>query len=146
MKKGSVFAGKKGPLATNYGTPVNISSTSSSFFDNSLQQISHNPLGGPSRNWQATPINSHRFPSTHYSSQQPNSTSTIRTHPLITSAIVTNTPNSNIINRVKPYTLQGLVENLNELLAELAIPHSMRYDTKYGFEDILTVLDHLTNP
>ncbi len=28
-----------------------------------------------------------------------------------------------------------------KLLAELAIPHSMRYDTKYGFEDILTVLD-----
>jgi len=28
-----------------------------------------------------------------------------------------------------------------KLLAELGIPHSMRYDTKYGFEDILTVLD-----
>ncbi|CAF2975187.1 unnamed protein product [Rotaria sp. Silwood2] len=145
MKKGSVFAGKKGPLSTGYGTPVNISSTSSSFFDNSLQQILHNPLGGTSRNWQATPISSHRFPPPHYSSQQPNSTSTIRAHPLVASAIITNTPNSNIINRVKPYTLQGLVENLNELFAELAIPHSMRYDTKYGFEDILTILDHLTN-
>ncbi len=164
MKKGSVFASKKGPLSTGYGTPVNISSTSSSFFDNSLQQIPHNQLGGPPRNWQATPLNSHRFPFLHYQlqqqQQQPNSASSIRAHPMVASALISNTPNSSMINRVKPYTLQGLVENLNEvkkkfffihhylsffsfikLLAELAIAHSMRYDTKYGFEDILTVLD-----
>jgi hypothetical protein len=110
MKKGSVFAGKKGPLSTVYGTPVNISSTSSSFIDNSLHQIPHNPLG-PLRNWQATPLSSHRFPPPHYQTQQqPNSTSSIRAHPM-----VANTPNSSMINRVKPYTLQGLVENLNEV-------------------------------
>ncbi|CAF3277452.1 unnamed protein product [Rotaria socialis] len=146
MKKGSVFAGKKGPMTTGYGTPVNISSASSSFFDNSLQQMSHNPLGGAPRNWQATPLSSHRFPAPHHPVQQPNSTTSIRTHPLAASVAVTNTPNSSMINRVKPYTLQGLVESLNEILAELGIPHSMRYDTKYGFEDILTVLDQLTNP
>ena len=28
-----------------------------------------------------------------------------------------------------------------KLLVELAIPHAMRYETKYGFEDILTVID-----
>ncbi|CAF0860860.1 unnamed protein product [Adineta ricciae] len=137
MKKGSVFAGKKGPLTTVYGTPGNISSTSLSFFDNSLQQMPPSALGGHSRNWQATPMNSHRFPS----SQQPNSTTSIRSHPM-----VVNTPNSSMINRAKPHTLQTLVENLNELLAELGIPHAMRYDTKYSFEDILTVLDQLTNP
>jgi hypothetical protein len=119
MKKGSVFANKKGPLSTGYGTPVNISSTSSSFFDNSLQHLSHNPLGGPPRNWQATPLSSHRFPPPHlYQSQQqqqPNSTSSIRTRPMVASAVATNTPNSSMINRVKPYTLQGLVENLNEV-------------------------------
>ncbi|CAF2106412.1 unnamed protein product [Rotaria magnacalcarata] len=146
MKKGSVFAGKKGPMTTGYGTPVNISSASSSFFDNSLQQMSHNPLGGAPRNWQATPLSSHRFPALHHPVQQPNSTTSIRTHPLAASVAVTNTPNSSMINRVKPYTLQGLVESLNDILAELGIPHSMRYDTKYGFEDILTVLDQLTNP
>lgn len=126
MKKGSVFASKKGPLSTGYGTPANISTTSSSFFDNSLPHMSQISMGAPPRNWQATPMNSHRFPPG--------------------SAVTTNTPNSSMINRVKPYTLQGLVDNLNELLAELAIPHAMRYDSKYSFEDILTVLDHLTNP
>ncbi len=116
MKKGSVFANKKGPLSTGYGTPVNISSTSSSFFDNSLQHLPHNPLGGPPRNWQATPLSSHRFPPPHYQpQQQPNSTSSIRTRPMVASAVATNTPNSSMINRVKPYTLQGLVENLNEV-------------------------------
>jgi hypothetical protein len=112
MKKGSVFANKKGPLSTGYGTPINISSTSTSFFDNSLQQIPHNLLGPP-RNWQATPLSSHRFPPPHLQSQQqqPNSTSSIRAHP----AMIPNTPNSSMINRVKPYTLQGLVENLNEV-------------------------------
>jgi hypothetical protein len=115
MKKGSVFANKKGPLSTGYGTPVNISSTSASFFDNSLQQIPHNPLGGSSRNWQATPLSSHRFPPPHYQSQQPNSTSSIRAHPMVASAMISNTPNSSMINRVKPYTLQSLVENLNEV-------------------------------
>lgn len=28
-----------------------------------------------------------------------------------------------------------------QLLAELGIPHTLRYEAKYGFEDILTVLD-----
>jgi hypothetical protein len=32
-----------------------------------------------------------------------------------TTAVITNTPNTSTINRVKPYTLQGLVENLNEV-------------------------------
>lgn len=113
MKKGSVFAGKKGPLSTGYGTPVNISTTSSSFFDNSLPHLPHNPLGGgPPRTWQATPLSSHRFPSVH---QQVNSTSSNRAHPMVASVAVANTPNSSMINRVKPYTLQSLVENLNEV-------------------------------
>jgi len=140
MKKGSVFANKKGPLSTGYGTPANISTTSSSFFDNSLPHMSQISMGAPPRNWQATPMNSHRFP--------PGSASSIRAHPMVNSVVATNThtPNSSMINRVKPHTLQALVDNLNELLAELAIPHALRYDTKYGFEDILTVLDHLINP
>jgi hypothetical protein len=71
-----------------------------------------------------------------------NSSTSIKAHPMApTTAVITNTPNTSIINRAKPYTLQGLVENLNELLAEFGIPHCMRYETKYGFEDILTVLD-----
>ena len=114
MKKGSVFAGKKIPSQPGFGTPVNVSLTSSSFFDNSLHQQSNNPLG-VSRNWQATPLNLHRFPPPHYASQQPNSTSSIRAHPLANSAAVTNTPNSNMIHRVKPYTFQSLVENLNDV-------------------------------
>ena len=66
MKKGSVFANKKGPLGAEYGTPINISSTSSSLFENSLQQ--QNVLGS-TRNWQATPTNTrHLFLSHH---QQP---------------------------------------------------------------------------
>jgi hypothetical protein len=123
MKKGSVFAGKKGLLSTGYGTPVNISSTSSSFFDNSLQQMPHNPLGGPPRNWQGTPLNSHRFPPPHYQPQQPNSTTSIRAHPMVASAVITNTPNSSMINRAKPYTLQSLVENLNEVREILFFNH-----------------------
>ena len=111
MKKGSVFAGKKGPLSTGYGTPVvNISGTSSSFFDNSLP---HNPLSGLPRAWQATPMSSHRFPPIHH--QQANSTSSNRAHPMVASVAVANTPNSSMVNRVKPYSLQGLVENLNEV-------------------------------
>ena len=122
MKKGSVFANKKGPLSTGYGTPSNISTASSSFFDNSLQHMSHNPLGGASRNWQATPLSSHRFPTPHYQpQQQPNSTSSIRARPMVASAVATNTPNSSMINRVKPYTLQGLVDNLNEVRRKLFI-------------------------
>jgi hypothetical protein len=127
MKKGSVFASKQGPLSTGYGTPVNISSTSSSFFDNSLPHMPHNPLGGPPRNWQATPLSSHRFPPPHYQSQQPNSTTSIRTHPMVASAATTNTPNSNMINRVKPYTLHGLVENLNEVRRILFINHCLPF-------------------
>jgi hypothetical protein len=130
MKKGSVFANKKGPLSTGYGTPVNISSTSSSFFDNSLQHIPHNPLGGPPRNWQPTPLSSHRFPPPHYQlqqQQQPNSASSIRAHPMIASAVTTNTPNSSMINRVKPYTLQGLVENLNEVRKKIFIYHYLSF-------------------
>ncbi|CAF0732021.1 unnamed protein product [Rotaria sordida] len=142
MKKGSVFANKKGPLGNGYGTPINISSTSSSLFDNSLQQ--QNPLG-LARNWQATPTNTRRLIPLHHQQllHPSNSSTSIKAY---TMAPTTNTPNTSIINRAKPYTIQGLVENLNELLAELAIPHVMRHETKYGFEDILTVLDHLANP
>lgn len=111
MKKGSVFAGKKGPLSTVYGTPVNMSSASASFFDNSLQQMPPNALGH-SRNWQATPLSSHRFPPPHYQTQPPSSASSIRAHPM-----VANTPNTSLINRAKSHTLQGLVENLNEVSA-----------------------------
>ena len=122
MKKGSVFANRKGLLSgTGFGTPVNLSSASTSFFDNSLPHMPPNALGNSVRNWQTTPMSSHRFPPS--------------------SGAIVNTPTSNMINRVKPYSLQNLVENLNELLAELAIPHSLRYENKYGFEDILTVLD-----
>ncbi|CAF0825368.1 unnamed protein product [Adineta steineri] len=137
MKKGSVFANKKGPLGNAFGTPVNRSSTSSSLFDSSLQQ--------QNRNWQATPTNIRRLPPLHHQQllHPSNSSSSIRAYPM---APTTNTPNTSIITRTKPYTLQGLIENLNEFLAELGIPHCIRYETKYGFEDILTILDHLTNP
>jgi hypothetical protein len=157
MKKGSVFANKKGPLGNGYGTPVNISSsTSSSLFDNSLQQ--QNPLGS-ARNWQGTPTNTRRLPPLHLQQllHPSNSSTSNRAYTMAPAAIITsNTPNTSMITRAKPYTLQGLVENLNEvktydlfhilflflqLLTELAIPHCMRYETKYGFEDILTVLD-----
>ncbi|CAF4662881.1 unnamed protein product, partial [Rotaria sp. Silwood1] len=147
MKKSSVFANKKGPLGNGHGTPINISSTSSSLFDNSLQQ--QNPLGGSARNWQATPTNTRRLGPFHHQQllHPSNSSTSIRAYAIVpTTAVTTNTPNTSIINRAKPYTIQGLVENLNELLAELSIPHSMRYETKYGFEDILTVLDYLANP
>ncbi|CAF4584032.1 unnamed protein product [Rotaria socialis] len=142
MKKGSVFANKKGPLGNGFGTPINSSSTSSSLFDNSLQQ--QHPLGS-GRNWQATPTNTRRLPPPlHHHLHSSNSSTSIRAYTMAPTTILsTNTPNT---SRVKPYTMQSLVETLNELLAELAIPHSMRYETKYGFEDILTVLDHLTNP
>jgi hypothetical protein len=117
MKKGSVFANKKGHLGNVYGTPVNSSSTSSSLFDNSLQQ--QNPLGS-ARNWQATPTNTRRLPLFHHQQQQllhpSNSSTSIRVHPMApTTVVITNTPNTSIVNRVKPYTLQGLVENLNEV-------------------------------
>jgi hypothetical protein len=117
MKKGSVFANKKGHLGNVYGTPVNSSSTSSSLFDNSLQQ--QNPLGS-ARNWQATPTNTRRLPHLHHQQQQllhpSNSSTSIRVHPMApTTVVITNTPNTSIVNRVKPYTLQGLVENLNEV-------------------------------
>ncbi|CAF0831946.1 unnamed protein product [Adineta ricciae] len=142
MKKNSVFANKKGPLTNALGTPINRSSTTSSLFDSSLQQ--------QNRNWQATPTNTRRLPPGLHHQQllhPSNSTTSIRAHPTVpTAPIASNTPNTSVVARTKPCTLQGLVENLNELLAELTIPHSIRYETKYGFEDILTVLDHLANP
>ena len=123
MKKGSVFAGKKGPLAAGFGTPVNMSSASSSFFDSSLQQMPH-LLPGPPRNWQATPLKSHRLPPHHYQ-QQSNSASSIRAHP---AAAATNTPNTSLINRAKPYSLQGLVENLNEVSSRsILIPQRLSF-------------------
>jgi len=115
MKKGSVFANKKGHLGNGYGTPVNISSTSSSLFDNSLQQ--QNPLGS-ARNWQGTPTNTRRLPLHHQQLLHPsNSSTSIKVYSIAptTAAVITNTPNTSIINRAKPYTLQGLVENLNEV-------------------------------
>jgi len=115
MKKGSVFANKKGHLGNVYGTPVNSSSTSSSLFDNSLQQ--QNPLGS-ARNCQATPTNTRRLPPFHHQQllHPSNSSTSIRAHPMApTTAVITNTPNTSTVNRVKPYTLQGLVENLNEV-------------------------------
>lgn len=121
IKKGSVFAGKKGPLGI--GTPVNMSSASSSFFDNSLPHTT-----GINRNWQMTPMNSHRLPP-HLLQTRPSAT-----------------PTSNFIHRVKPNSLLSLVDNLNEIFAELGISYSLRHESKYSFEDILTILDHLTNP
>ncbi len=117
MKKGSVFANKKGPLGNGYGTPVNISSsTSSSLFDNSLQQ--QNPLGS-ARNWQGgTPTNTRRLPPLHLQQllHPSNSSTSNRAYIMAPAAVITsNTPNTSIITRTKPYTLQGLVENLNEV-------------------------------
>jgi hypothetical protein len=110
MKKGSVFANKKGPLGNGFGTLVNISSTSSSLIDNSLQQ--QNPLGS-ARNWQATPTNTRRLPPLLH---QSNSSTSIKAHPMVsTTIVIANTPNTSIINRGKPHTLPGLVENLNEV-------------------------------
>jgi len=133
MKKGSVFANKKGHLTNGYGTPINSSSTSSSLFENSLQQ--QNQLG-TTRNWQNTPTNSRRLPPAFHQQHQllhpTNSTASIRPPPLP--------------NPAKPHTIQSLVDILNELFVEFGIPHSIRYENKYGFEDILTILDHLTNP
>jgi hypothetical protein len=115
MKKGSVFASKKGPLAAGLGTPVNVSSASCSFFDNSLQHMPPNALGA-SRNWQATPLNVHRFAPGQYQ-QQSNSASSVRVRP----GTMLNTPNSNLINRVKPHTLHGLVDNLNEVNTNIVL-------------------------
>jgi hypothetical protein len=136
MKKGSVFANKKGPLSTGYGTPINNSASTSSFFDNSLQ---HNPLGPP-RNWQATPLNSHRFVPPQFQ-QQLNSASSIRTHPMVTSAVTSNTPNSSMINRVKPYTLQSLVENLNEVKRRLFTHHFLSFCFLFSY--LLNSLFHI---
>lgn len=111
MIKGSVFAGKKGPAGNGYGTPVNSSSTSSSLFDNSLQQ--HNPFG-VARNWQATPTNSRRLGGVqhHHPLLHPsNSTASLRGQVMPPAGAILNTPSA----RAKPYTLQGLVENLNEV-------------------------------
>lgn len=122
MKKGSVFGNKKGHLGNAYGTPINSSSTSSSLFDNSLQQ--QNPLGS-ARNWQATPTNSRRLPPLHHQQllHPSNSTASIRAHPIASvNAIAANTPNTSVINRAKPYTLQGLVENLNEVKQIIIYP------------------------
>ena len=115
MKKSSVFANKKGPLGNGFGTLVSISSSSSSFFDNSLQQ--QNPSGS-ARNWQATPTNTRRLPPFHHQQllHPSNSSASIRAYPMApTTAVNTNTPNTSSTNRAKPYTLQGLVENLNEV-------------------------------
>jgi hypothetical protein len=116
MKKGSVFANKIGHVGNGYGTPVNSSSTSSSLFENSLQQ--QNPLGS-ARNWQATPTNTRRLPPVHLPQQllhPSNSSTSIRAHPMAPVIVTSsNTPNTSIINRAKPITLQGLVENLNEV-------------------------------
>ena len=114
MKKASVFASKKGPLGNTCGTPVSISGTSSSLFDSSLQQ--HNPVGS-SRNWQGTPTSTRRLPPAfHQQLLQPsNSSASIRSHPMAPMSIASNTPNTSIINRAKPCTLPGLVENLNEV-------------------------------
>jgi hypothetical protein len=46
---------------------------------------------------------------------------------MVASAATTNTPNSNMINRVKPYTLHGLVENLNEVRRILFINHCLPF-------------------
>jgi hypothetical protein len=127
MKKGSVFANKKGHLGNGYGTPINISSTSSSLFDNSLQQ--QNPLGS-ARNWQATPTNTRRLPHLHHQQllHPSNSSTSIKLYSMApTAAVISNTPNTSIINRAKPYTLQGLVENLNEVKQIIIYPliHSL---------------------
>ena len=108
MKKGSVFANRKGPMSAGFGTPSNMSSTSSSFFDNSLPHVPPSSLGGPPRNWQATPMSSHRFPPVHH---LPTVSSATSLRPL-----PGQTPTSNYINRVKPNSLQTLVENLNEVI------------------------------
>jgi hypothetical protein len=110
MKKGSVFGNKKGPLGNGYGTLGSISSTSSSFIDSSLQQ--------QARNWQGTPTNTRRLHPFHHQQllHPSNSSTSIKAHPMApTTALTANTPNTSIVNRVKPYTLQGLVENLNEV-------------------------------
>lgn len=116
MKKGSVFASKKGPIGTGFGTPISSSSTSSSFFDSSLQQ--QNPLGGSTRNWQATPTNTRRLPPFQHSQllHPSSSTTSIRAYTMAPTTVVSsNTPNTSIINRAKPYTIQSLIETLNEV-------------------------------
>lgn len=119
MKKGSVFANRKGPLGAAFGTPSNVSSTSTSFFDNSLPHVP--------RNWQATPMNSHRAPPTHYLPTV-NSTTSIR-------ALTAQTPSSNFINRVKPHTLQHLVENLNEVcfFSTLRLEYIQERESSFSF-------------
>ena len=114
MKKASVFASKKGALGNACGTPVSISGTSSSLFDSSLQQ--HNPVSA-SRNWQGTPTSTRRLPPAfHQHLLQPsNSSTSIRSHPMAPTSIASNTPNTSLINRVKPCTLPGLVDHLNEV-------------------------------
>ena len=63
MKKCSVFADKKGPLRNGYATPTNISSISSSLFDNSFQQQN---LLGATQNCQLAPTNTRRLPHFHH--------------------------------------------------------------------------------
>nr|ACI90338.1 hypothetical protein [Philodina roseola] len=129
MIKTSVFANKK--ISAGFGTPAN---SSSSTFDNSLA----------GRNCQATPTNTRRLPAAFpvQSLLHPsNSTVSLRNPIMAPTTAISNTPTT----RMKPLTLNGLIETLNEV-PELAIPHSVRYENKYGFEDILTVLDHLVNP
>lgn len=111
MIKSSVFANKKIPSGLNpFGTPANSSSTSSSLFENSLQQ---HPLGASARNWQATPTNSKRAaPFQGQALLHPSTSSTSIRNPLMApTAAISNTPST----RMKPYTLPCLVETLNEV-------------------------------
>lgn len=101
MIKSSVFANKK---ISSGLTASNSSSTSSSLFENSLQQANGR------FNWQATPTNSRRL--IVQSLLQPSHSSTsLRNQQMPPTVAISNTPTS----RPKPLTLSGLVETLNEV-------------------------------
>jgi hypothetical protein len=105
MIKTSIFANRKGPAVNGLTTSTSNASVSSSLVDHSLQQ--NYPLAS-NRPWQGgTPTNAHRL----IPFLQPTYSSTN----LRAAIASTNVSNFNPINRTKPVTLQGLVEQLNEV-------------------------------
>ena len=122
MIKSSVFANKKISSGLNvFGTPANSSgaTTSSSFFDSSLQQNVVPSTTTTGRNWQATPTNSRRLAAAFpiQSLLHPSNSSTSLRNPIMApTAAISNTPSM----RVKPYTLSGLVESLNEVCSTIS--------------------------
>lgn len=119
MIKASVFANKKSSSNGAIANSTNSLSTSSSFFENSLQQ---NHPSSTNRNWQQTPTNSRRligliqqqaggllYPTNSINNVRP-ALAAFNQHGINSNSAVTN-----VKANVKPNTLPGLVEQLNEV-------------------------------